>query len=300
MRDDFSEEQFIERLNIERLDRDIFRGRCHAGAPMRAFGGHVAAQALVAAGRTVDDELRAPHSLHAYFLRPGSTTDPIIYLVDRPRDGRTFATRRVQAVQYGETIFTMSASFARPETGVEHQHTMPLVPGPEKYQDFSLPSADHKAANHLLGYPQHNLIQLRIVDPDDVHATGWPSFRRMAWMRTDSPLPDSNLVHYCTLTYFADLTLGGTVIAPHASQVDRSTIDIASIDHAMWFHQDFRADEWVLFVQDTPVARSGHGLARGEFFSPDGSLIATSVQEILVRPKDQAPVNPHQRPATPG
>ena len=274
--------RFTDRLSLERIDRDIFTGWCHAGAPLRAFGGQVAAQALVAAGTTVEEPGRRVHSLHAYFLRPGRTTDPIVYLVDRLRDGRSFTTRRVRAVQYGETIFAMSASFAVDEPGVEHQRTMPAVPGPEDLAPVVLPPGTDDRG-HDEGFPEHQLLDLRLVPDDDVRRALGDRAHQVAWMRTREALPQDELTQVCTLTYFSDLTLAGTTLVPHPGAETDPGLDMASIDHAMWFHSGFRADEWILFVTDTPVARGGHGLARGEFYRRDGVLVASAVQEALLR-----------------
>lgn len=273
---------FLERLHLERVDRDIFTGWCHAGAPMRAFGGQVAAQALVAAGRTVAMEARPVHSLHGYFLRPGSTTDPIVYLVDRVRDGRSFSTRRVTAMQYGEIIFAMSASFAIWEPTLEHQTDPPVVPGPESLEDYPVlahASDGRSAAQARLTDP----IQLRLVDPDVVADATGGTAERIAWVRTTEPLPDDPLLHVCTLTYMSDLTLVGTVLQPHGGKDVAKSLYLASIDHAMWIHGPFRSDEWIMFVQDSPVARGGHGFARGELYRRDGTLIASAAQEALLR-----------------
>jgi acyl-CoA thioesterase-2 len=274
---------FTERLTLERIDRDIFTGWCHAGAPLRAFGGQVAAQALVAAGTTVDSPDRHVHSLHAYFIRPGRTTDAIVYLVDRLRDGRSFTTRRVRAVQYGETIFALSASFALDEPGPEHQLAMPAVPEPESLPPMPIAAAPDDPRPQDEGFPYHRLLDVRLVDPDTVAAVSGGRSHRMAWLRTHRPLPDDSLTQVCTLTYASDLTLAGTTLVPHPEIDPAAEVDIASVDHAMWFHGRFRADEWLLFVQDSPVARGGHGLARGEFFRRDGLLVASAVQEVLLR-----------------
>lgn len=275
-------ESFIDRFDLTRIDRDIFTGYCHAGAPLRAFGGQVAAQALVAAGRTVADDDRAVHSLHGYFLRPGRTGDPIVYLVERPRDGRSFTTRLVRAVQYGETIFTMSASFAVAEDGPVRQRPMPYVPSPDALPEARLPVASAHPRLRELGYPDERMIDVRLVDVDTTESLTGGSAQRMAWFRTLGAMPDDHLLHVCALTYFSDVTLPGTTVAPLPEQ-EREVLRLASIDHAMWFHADFRADEWLLFIQDSHVTRGGHGLARGEFFSRDGTLIATAVQEVLMR-----------------
>ena len=273
---------FTDRLALERIDRDIFTGWCHAGAPLRAFGGQVAAQALVAAGTTVDAEARYVHSLHGYFLRPGRTTDPIAYLVDRLRDGRSFTTRRVRAVQYGETIFAMSASFAVDEPGPEHQMAMPDVPDPESLPHTVAPHVPDGSDPRPDGFPERPLLDVRLVEPADAVSARDGRPGRLAWFRTHHPMPPDELTQVCALTYFSDLTLAGTTLVPHPDLGDDS-LEIASIDHAMWFHDRFRADEWVLFAQDTPVARAGHGLARGEFFRRDGVLVASAVQEVLLR-----------------
>lgn len=276
------EARFTDRFTLTRVDRDIFTGYCHAGAPLRAFGGQVAAQALVAAGTTVEPAGRVVHSLHGYFLRPGRTTDPIIYLVDRPRDGRTFSTRLVRAVQYGETIFTMSASFAAPEEGPSRQRRMPAVPLPHDLPEAHLPVASVNPRLREMGYPDERMIDVRMIDLATTEQLTDGAAQRMAWFRTVSALPDDPLNHVCALTYFSDITLPGTTAAPLAA-AERDELQLASIDHAMWFHAPFRADDWVLFIQDSHVAHAGHGLARGEFFCHDGTLIATAVQEVLMR-----------------
>ncbi len=278
-------EDFVDRLTLERIDRDIFTGGCHAGAPQRAFGGQVAAQSLVAAGLTVDDPLRAVHSLHGYFLRPGRTDDRIVYLVDRPRDGRSFSTRRVQAVQYGETIFTMAASFAVHDVGPEHQYAAPDAPHPDTLDKVPLAGdSDHRL--HDAEAPDHRLLDLRFVDIDTSAPPAYGQPQRMVWVRTRAPLPDDQRIHACALTYFSDLTLVGTALAPHGTRVGHPELMLASIDHAMWFHAPFRSDEWILFVQATPVARGGHGLTSGIFYSLDGRVIATAAQEVLMRRRD--------------
>lgn len=282
--------RFSQRLELTRVDRDIFTGYCHAGAPLRAFGGQVAAQALVAAGQTVDLDTRHVHSLHGYFLRPGHTADPIVYLVDRPRDGRSFSTRLVRAVQYGETIFTMSASFAVDESGPQHAITMPEVPSPEEVEPAVLPALAAGPRLRDLGYPGERLIDVRLVDPVVVRDLTGGRAQRMAWFRTLDPLPDDPLLQVCALTYFSDITLPGTTLEP-LTQDERDSLQLASIDHAMWFHRPFRADEWVLFVQDSHVANGGHGLTRGEFFRGDGALVATAVQEVLLRAKPTSATN---------
>jgi acyl-CoA thioesterase-2 len=281
---------FLERLTLNRIDHDIFIGWCHAGSPLRAFGGQVAAQALVAAGTTVEQPGRVVHSLHAYFLRAGSTTDHIVYMVDRPRDGRSFSTRRVRAVQYGKTIFTMSASYAQELEGPGHASS----PLPDARWFEKVPKPQHLPRTHLVsrmlqddvlenGYPQHDFVDVRLVPGEQVMAIAHGAYDRMAWVRADQVLPDPSLFHVCAMTYFSDLTLVGTVLDHHGGFAARSDLDIASLDHAMWFHRPFRADEWLLFVTVSPVSGDGHGFATGQFYSPDGHLISSAAQEVLMR-----------------
>jgi acyl-CoA thioesterase-2 len=296
---------FLDRLSLKRVDRDIFTGWCHAGSPLRAFGGQVAAQALVAAGTTVEQPGRRLNSLHSYFLRAGRTTDHIVYLVDRPRDGRSFSTRRVKAVQYGETIFTMSASFATPQEGPSHEASFSTtdgsdwirrVPKPDElsrvdvlaHVETARTRRDPKRDQELqeAGFPGRGLIDLRIVNHEHVRGLDCGRWDQMAWIRTHEQLPDDNLVHECALTYFSDLTLVGTVLGHHGGRSAGRNRDLASIDHAMWFHRTFRADKWVLFVTDSPFSGEGHGFARGEFFTRSGQLIASAAQEVLVRDRD--------------
>lgn len=280
---------FLGRLTLQRIDRDIFTGWCHAGSPTRAFGGQVAAQALVAAGSTVEQPGRVVHSLHAYFLRPGRTTDHILYVVDRLRDGRSFSTRRVRAVQYGETIFAMSASYSQKLPGPEHQIAphggwIAEVPSPD-----GLPRVDELSQIELTGGPREDgrpsevFVDLRFIDTADVRALPESHADRMAWVRAAEPLGDQSLVHVCALTYFSDLSLVSTVLDHYGDRERRRRLQIASLDHAMWFHRPFRADEWLLFVTDSPTSGDGHGFARGKFYRPDGTLVASAAQEVLVR-----------------
>ncbi len=280
---------FLERLTLNRIDRDIFIGWCHAGAPLRAFGGQVAAQALVAAGTTVEQPGRVVHSLHAYFLRAGSTSDHIVYMVDRPRDGRSFSTRRVRAVQYGKTIFTMSASYAQALAGPAHQND----PLPEQNWIDRVPRPLDLPRTHILDrlrnsdprddLPEHDFVDIRFVPAEDVTAITAGRFDRMAWVRADQPLPDKSLYHVCAMTYFSDLTLVGTVLGHHGGYFGRADLDVASLDHAMWFHEPFRADDWLLFVTSSPISGGGHGFATGQFFTADGTLISSASQEVLMR-----------------
>jgi acyl-CoA thioesterase-2 len=272
-------------MSLAQVDRDIFTGLCHSGSPLRAYGGQIAAQSLMAAGRTVDDPERLVHSLHGYFLRPGRTKDSITYLVDRPRDGRSFSTRIVRAVQHGETIFMMTASFAVEDAGPRHQFDMPDLEPPDHVEQIPvpLPSYLERGSAQELDYPDSHIIALRIIDGDRPIELKDGRYERMAWVRVEEELPADPLIQSCALTYLSDLTMVSTALAPHAAVLDRPNLMLASIDHAMWFHAPTRADRWLLFAQDTPVARGGHGLARGLFFDESGSLVASVVQESLMR-----------------
>jgi acyl-CoA thioesterase II len=273
-------------MSLEQVDRDIFTGWCHSGAPLRAYGGQIAAQSLMAAGLTVDDRGRHVHSLHGYFLRPGQTKDSIVYLVERPRDGRSFSTRIVRAVQNGETIFMMTASFASLEAGPEHQFTKPDLPSPEQFADVPFPPPKYLPGGATPGdldYPDSQAIDLRIIEPDRTIDLAGGRYEQMAWVRVEEELTDDWLIQSCALTYLSDLTMVSTALAPHVAPGAPHDLRVASIDHAVWFHASMRADRWLLFAQDTPVARSGHGLARGLFFDTDGVLVASVVQESLMR-----------------
>ena len=278
---------FVERLTLTRIDTDIFLGWCHAGSPLRAFGGQVAAQALVAAGTTVEQPGRRVHSLHAYFLRAGSTADHIVYMVDRLRDGRSFSTRRVRAVQYGKTIFAMSASFVDPMAGPSHSPDAAWIADVLPPQDVpKLDLADHLGRSgplHDNGYPQREFIDIRFLAHDWAREFSHGHYDRMAWVRADAVLPDASLYHVCALTYFSDLSMVGTVLGHHGGSAEASEWELASIDHAMWFHNPFRADDWLLFATRSPIAGSGHGFASGQFFDSDGRLIASAAQEVLMR-----------------
>jgi acyl-CoA thioesterase-2 len=270
-------------LDLEQIEVNIFRGRSPDESVQRVFGGQVAGQALVAVGRTVPDD-RQVHSLHAYFLRPGDPSIPIVYEVDRIRDGRSFTTRRVVAVQHGQAIFNLSASFHRPERGVEHQEPMPDAPDPE-----SLPTLAERVAA-LSGQPAGRTpkprpIDLRYVDdpPWAARDKGPREPRQMVWLRTNGPLPDDPLLHVCAVTYASDLTLLDSVMLAHGIAFDTRSVQLASLDHAMWFHRAFRADEWLLYVQESPAACGARGFARGSLFTRDGRLVVSVVQEGLLR-----------------
>ena len=268
-------------LDLESIEVNIFRGVSPDEQRQRVFGGQVAGQALVAAARTVE-EAWPVHSLHAYFLRPGDPTIPILYEVDRIRDGRSFTTRRVVALQHGRAIFNLSASFHRPEPGLDHQLEMPEVPTADELPTFEERYAPWK---EKLGdwYTRPRPIDTRNVDwtPMD-RKDALPPYQRV-WLRADGRLPDDPILHTCVLTYASDMTLLDTTLNPHRGKVDDEHLMMASLDHAMWFHRPFRADEWLLYVQDTPSTSSGRGLARGLIYTEEGTLIASVMQEGLIR-----------------
>jgi acyl-CoA thioesterase-2 len=275
----------VELLDLEQIELDIFRGRSPEGERrQRVFGGQVAGQALVAAGRTVAED-RPVHSLHAYFIRPGDPTVPLIYLVDRVRDGRSFTTRRVSAVQHGKVIFTLSASFQHPETGLMHARAMPEAPSPD-----DLPTAAERMeqvfGEQAAEYWRDSPIDLRHVGPLSIEAARDPSLRvahSMVWLRANGELPDDPLLHVCVMTYASDMTLLDSVLMASGQTWADGKIIGASLDHAMWFHRPFRADRWLLYAQESPVAAGGRGLARGELFTEDGELVVSVVQEGLIR-----------------
>ena len=277
-------DQVVDLLDLEQIEVDIFRGRSPEGERrQRVFGGQVAGQALVAAGRTVPED-RPVHSLHAYFIRPGDPTVPLIYLVERVRDGRSFTTRRVSAIQHGKTIFTLSASFQRYEPGVEHSEPMPMVPPPEE-----IPTTAERMEK-LFGPSVRdwfsNPIDIRHVGPLTSEAERDPALRttrNLVWLRADGELPDDPLLHVCLVTYASDMTLLDSVLLANGlSWMDGSTTG-ASLDHAMWFHRPFRADRWLLYAQDSPVSSGARGLARGEMYTSEGELVVSVVQEGLIR-----------------
>jgi acyl-CoA thioesterase II len=277
-------DRLLELLDLEQIEENIFRGVSPKERVQRVFGGQVAGQALVAAGRTVPAD-RPVHSLHAYFIRPGDPSVPLIYTVDRVRDGRSFTTRRVSAIQHGKTIFTLSASFHQPEPGPEHADPMPSVPPPESIE----PTPDRLARYFGGVLPpsiRDNPIELRSVGPLTIEAERDLSLRttrNMVWLRVAGELPDDPLLHVCLMTYASDMTLLDPVLLAHGlSWLDGHTTG-ASLDHAMWFHRPFRADQWLLYAQESPVAYGARGLARGEVFTQDGDLVVSVVQEGLIR-----------------
>jgi acyl-CoA thioesterase-2 len=274
-------------LDLEEIDADIFRGVSTKSRWQRVFGGQVAGQALVAAGRTVPEERRV-HSLHSYFVRPGDPNVPIVYEVDRVRDGRSFSTRRVIALQRGETIFSLSASFQLDQDGLDHQSPMPDVPDPEVLPPLVNRYGDSpEAADFYRAMPKP--IDLRYVDdpPWQQRAKGPRDGLNRVWLRADGKLPDDPLLHVCVLTYASDMTLLDSVLVRHGIAPGLDDISMASLDHAMWFERPFRADQWLLYSTRSPSASGGRGLATGRFYRPDGSQVCSVVQEGMIRVRNR-------------
>jgi len=280
-------DELIDLLDLEQIEVNIFRGRSPDETVQRVFGGQVAGQALVAAGRTVPAD-RPVHSLHAYFIRPGDPSVPLVYTVDRVRDGRSFTTRRVTAIQHGKPIFTLSASFHHPESGLEHATPMPAARRPEELR----PNAERLAEAIGGPLPTHfreSPIELRSVGPLSVELARDPSLRakddhsNLVWVRVTGELPDDPLLHVCLMTYVSDLTLLETALLEHGITWLDGRASGASLDHAMWFHRPFRADQWLLYAQDSPIAADGRVLARGQVFTAAGDLVVSVVQEGLIR-----------------
>jgi len=277
-------DQLLTILDIERLEENLFRGLSPQVGWQRVFGGQVIGQALVAANRTVNGRLA--HSLHAYFLRAGDPSVPIIYSVDRIRDGGSFTTRRVVAVQHGQAIFSMAASFHKEETGLEHQIKMPEVPPPE-----SLPSeAELKACLIDRVPPQvkaywerERPIEIRPVDLSRYLTPGNHDPSQQVWIRATGELSNDQSLHQCVLAYASDFTLLDTALIAHGRFVFDPKLILASLDHALWFHRKLRADEWLLYAQDSPISGGGRAFCRGMLFTRDGKLVASTAQEGLLR-----------------
>jgi acyl-CoA thioesterase-2 len=278
-------DMLLDLLDLEQIEVNIFRGRSPDESLQRVFGGQVAGQALVAAGRTVPDE-RPVHSLHAYFIRPGDPSIPIVYSVDRVRDGRSFSTRRVTAVQHGKPIFALSASFHRPEPGLEHAMAMPAVPPPDQLRSNAERFAE-ATGGPLPAHFKDTPIDMRSVGPLSVEVARDPSLRppaaNLIWLRVNGELPDDPLLHVCLMTYISDITLLDTVLLEHGVNWYDGHTSGASLDHAMWFHRPFRADHWLLYAQESPIASGARGLARGEVYTAEGELVVSVVQEGLIR-----------------
>jgi acyl-CoA thioesterase-2 len=276
-------EDLVTLLDLEAIEVNIFRGQSPDENRQRVFGGQVAGQALVAATRTIDEPDRMVHSLHAYFLRSGDPGVPILYEVDRLRDGKSFSTRRVVAIQHGKPIFNLQASFQRIESGLEYHIAMdPTTPPPESLPDFKTRMEPYK---EQLGewYHRPRPIDQRYVDGDPFSRKGNPRPGQRVWIRADGTLPDDPVLHSCILTYASDMTLLDTALMPHGIGWSDGSVQMASLDHAMWFHRPFRADQWMLYQQTSVSTSNARGLAEGHIFTQDGLLAVTVVQEGLTR-----------------
>lgn len=279
-------QELLTTLDLEMLELNLFRGRSDYTAWQRVFGGQVIGQALMAACRTVEG--RPPHSLHGYFILPGDSRLPIVYEVERVRDGRSFSTRRVKAIQRGQTIFTLSASFQSEESGFDHFIPMPDVPAPE-----DLPTDEKTGLRATLRMPpsvkqyfeRERPIELRPIDvmryispePRD------PVFRM--WIRVNAPLPEDPIIHRCVLAYASDIALLDSALVAHGRSVFDPDIQAASLDHAIWFHRPFKADEWLLYAHDSPSSSGARGFSRGSVYTREGLLVASVAQEGLIRPR---------------
>ena len=282
----------ISILDIEPLEQNLFRGVSPKTRWQRVFGGQVIGQAMVAAVRTVEGEGRMPHSLHCYFIRPGDPAIPIIYQVERLRDGRSYSTRRVTAIQHGEAIFSIMVSFhVEEETSFDHQDAMPDVPGPEQL------TAEEVAKQPMFKnmpdfirryYESDRPIEMRPVEIGRYFGEKVPDGRLHLWMRTAAKLPDDPALHMCALAYASDFSLLDAVMARYGRTLHDERMMLASLDHAMWFHRPFRADEWLLYCQDSPSAQGGRGLTRGMIYKQDGTLVASVAQEGSVRERRES------------
>ncbi|MEQ8858737.1 MAG: acyl-CoA thioesterase II [Pseudomonadales bacterium] len=282
---DRSINDLIGLLDLEEIEQNHYRAVSPSEGWQRVYGGQVIGQALVAASRTVPGDRHA-HSLHGYFLRPGDTTIPILYTVDRIRDGRSFTTRRVVAVQHGRAIFNMSISFQVDEPGFSHQFDIPDAPAPESLLDERELRAQWTAKlppEQAQMFSRERPIDVRPIDPVDIFAPEPRPPRQMCWMKSRETLPDDPRLHQCVLAYLSDWSLLDTATLPHAVSFLQDDMQMASLDHAMWFHRPFRADEWLLYVQDSPSASGARGMNRGLVFTREGVLVASAAQEGLMR-----------------
>jgi len=281
----------VDLLALERLDRDLFRGSSQDLGWGAIFGGQVLGQALSAAAQTVTGD-RPVHSLHGYFMRAGDVTRPILYQIDRLRDGASFTTRRVSAIQEGEAIFSLEASFQQIEEGFDHQDAMPDVPPPDDLRserELALAMADALPAALRRIVLADNPVEIRPVElRDPLRPIASPPRRRM-WYRVVDQLPDDPALHRYLLAYASDFSFLGTAMDPHGTSWLQPRMQVASLDHAMWFHRPFRFDDWLLYSVDSPSASGSRGLVRGQFFDRAGRLVASTAQEGLIRRRQERP-----------
>jgi acyl-CoA thioesterase-2 len=276
--------KLVELLDLSPIGDDHFQGDSEDLGFPNVFGGQVLGQALMAASRTVEDRL--PHSLHAYFLRPGNHSMPIDYEVQRVRDGGSFSVRRVIARQDGKEILTGSMSFQREEEGLEHQFDMPDAPDPDTLkseQEYGEMLAPHVPEKMRPMMTRERPIEIRPVDPVNPFRPEPRPPHKQSWFRAQGPLPDDPVLHRCLLTYASDFSFLGTSMNPHAVTFMSKEMQVASLDHSIWFHRDFRMDEWLLYDKDSPSASQGRGFNRGNFYTREGRLVASTTQEALIR-----------------
>lgn len=283
-------EFLVNLLDLETIEVNTYRGRHPEEERQRTFGGQVAAQALMAAGRTV--ERGVVHSLHSYFLRPGDPRIPILYEVDRIRDGKSFTTRRVVAIQHGRAIYNMQASFHSEEQSLEHQFVMPEVPGPETIKPL-LERVQSEFGDIDEWFKRQHPIDQRFIGELPWSPLRSKEPRQRLWIKADGDLPDDPLLHACVIAYASDMSLFDAILAPHSIRWDDGTFMGASLDHCMWFHRAVRADEWLLYDTDSPIAHGGRGLARGFLFNQAGELQVSMVQEGLTRVIDSSSPHTH-------
>ncbi|MCL4408797.1 acyl-CoA thioesterase II [Aliidiomarina haloalkalitolerans] len=281
-------DDLLNLLHLEPIEQGIYRGQSQDLGFAAVFGGQVMGQALSAAKQTIPED-RAVHSFHSYFLRPGDAHKPIVYDVENIRDGKSFSTRRVKAIQYGKPIFHMTASFHAPESGAEHQCTMPSVPGPEGLvSDLDI----YREHAELIPAPIRNKfisekpIMMRFVTEYNPFKPEPCEPVRYVWLKANGTLPDDQRVHQYLLAYASDFNFLPTSMQPHGKTFADPKIQMATIDHAMWFHRPFRMDDWLLYAIDSPTAQGARGLVRGQIFTRDGTLIASTMQEGLIRERD--------------
>ena len=274
-------------LSLERLEVNMFRGQSPNEQRQRVFGGQVLGQALMAACYTVED--KQCHSFHSYFLRPGDPETPIIYEVDAARDGKSFASRRVVAIQHGKQIFNMAASFQKREEGYEHQIQMPYAPDPETLKsdyDIRVENADKLPAEFREAFLRKRPFETRPVSPKAIFNPEPAEPRNIVWVKFDPGMPKEYAINQAMLSYVSDTSLLDTCMRPHGLSYMNPKLQSASLDHAMWFYHEFEANDWLLYVQDSPASAGSRGMNFGHFFTRDGKLIATAAQEGLIRVYD--------------
>ena len=276
-------QEILDLLDLEKIEENLFRGQNHQTE--HVFGGQVLAQALISSHRTVNPD-HYLHSLHSYFLRPGDWKTPILYEVDRIREGKSFTTRRVSAIQKGKTIFTLSCSWQKEEPGLDHEQPMPDVPPPESlrgdleaYQSFYQKHPEVKRFSFRFEAIESKAVEKILMHEQSEHAPV-----KHTWLRTREALPNDPSTHLAMLAYMSDLDFMSTTMLPHRSKAGWGNIMGTSLDHSIWFHRPFRADEWLLFAKHSPNAHGARGFVRGQFFRRDGTLVATASQECLIRP----------------